>query len=238
MIGDHAKTYFPEPRSKALFSRAASQAANRRIDSAHRPHAISCASDIAIHLALRWGAVYLPATVHTMRRIRQCEFANLLKVFDQENTEKDQRVKAQFGHIDKWPRERFEEANAHFKGEWYEYELQPPDLTHIRLHFNCDFAIPREGMMLRDALNQQEFKKWVSEGKAEKFPRDTHLWLASSYYNNGGPEYKDMIAHDGRFILLDGIHRTLAWAHSRLPSVLVFMAGSPKENITVSRELD
>jgi hypothetical protein len=159
-----------------------------------------------------------------MRWIKKCEFANLLKVFNQENAEKDSRDATG----DRWPRDRFGEFNAHFKGEWYEYEFEQADLARIRLHFNSEFAIPRGGMMLRDALNQQEFRKWFSDGKAGKFPRGTHLWLASSYYNNGGPEYKDMIDHDGCFILLDGYHRSLAWAYLRMPSVLVFMAGSPK----------
>lgn len=164
-----------------------------------------------------------------MRRIRQLDFPSLLEAFEQENAEKDQRVKAELGHIDQWLRERFKEANDNFNGEWYEYEFDQADLTRVRLHFNCDFAIPREGMMLRDAEAHFLNSDWFRAGKAERLPINTHLWLASRYYNNGGPEYKDMIDHDGCFILLDGIHRSLAWAHSGLPRMLVFMAGSPKE---------
>lgn len=163
-----------------------------------------------------------------MRPIKEWEYANLLGVFERENAEKDQRVKTQLGHVDQWPRDRFQEANARFKGEWHEYEFEQADLARIRLHLNTDFDIPKEGMMLRDALKQPKVETWIRDGQFERFPHGTHLWLGSSYYNNGGPEYKDMKDHDGCFILLDGIHRCLDWARLGLPSVLVFMAGSPE----------
>lgn len=165
-----------------------------------------------------------------MRRIRQCDFASLLKVFDQENAEKDQRIRKQSGEIDKWPRDRFGEADIHFKGEWYEYEFNQADLTRIRLHLNKDFAIPVEGMTLQDAETNFLNSAWFKAGGAGQLPLNTHLWLASKWFESAW-EHKQMLHPDGCFILLDGIHRVLAWAHSRRSSVLVFIAGNPEESV-------
>lgn len=159
-----------------------------------------------------------------MIEIRKCDFDSLLTEFAKENAEKDVRS---VGKIDSWARDRFTEANAEFHGEWYEYEFDQSDLARIRLHMNYEFDIPASGMMVRDAVGLPRFHQWVSDGKDKAFPRDTHLWLASHWYNNGGPDYRDMIEHEGCFILLDGIHRTLAWVNANVQTVRVFIAGKP-----------
>jgi hypothetical protein len=160
-----------------------------------------------------------------MRRIRSCNYPDLLNIFTTENAEKDSRNN---GRIDDWPRHRFQEANAEFSGEWYEYEFDQADLSRIRIHWNKEFETPLTGMMLRDALSLPKFKAWVSDGKAARLPLGTHLWLASRWFNNGGVDYKDMTDTDGCFMLLDGVHRSLAWAHLGIQSVLAFVAGNPE----------
>lgn len=159
-----------------------------------------------------------------MNRIRRCEFAELMAAFARENAVKD----ARYGDKgDDWPRHRFEEANRHFNGEWYEYQFSQADLARIRLQWNSEFGIPPQGMMVRDALKLPAFGQWLAQGKDRAFPQDSHLWLAAKWFNNGGPDYRDMVDCSGRFIVLDGLHRTLAWVSSGLQSVLVFIAGNP-----------
>ena len=170
------------------------------------------------------GPLLLEGNQGQMRFLKRCDYNYVLEVFDQENAEKDAR---RSDMIDGWPRDRFREANDRFKGEWYEYEFNRGDLALIRLHYNIEFGIPRQGMMVRDALNLPAFKQWVADGKDQLLPRNSHLWLASKWFNNNGPEYKDMIDHTGCFIVLDGLHRTLAWVNSGVQSVLVFIAGNP-----------
>ncbi|MFZ0980807.1 MAG: DUF6309 family protein [Candidatus Acidiferrales bacterium] len=154
-------------------------------------------------------------------------FPDLLVIFEEENRFKDGWYEA---HIkDKWPRDRFNEANQQLK-EWNEVLLSHDDLLDVKLHWNDDFGIPREGMTVSEALNLPLFLRWISEGKHKVLP-DSHVWLATEPLRPGPEEHKLLKNYEGRLVTLDGIHRLLAWAASGKEVIRAYVAGKLPEGI-------
>jgi hypothetical protein len=162
-----------------------------------------------------------------MRLLGPKSFPDLLNIFDEENTVKDRRypdVK------DTWPRGRFDEANSQF-GDWNEIELSHTDLLAVKLHWHIkgdDFGIPEEGMTVAEALRLDDVQNWIATGKVYA---ESHIWLASEILRNtSAKEYKLLKNYDGHLILLDGLHRVLAWAALGKQSTFAFIAGKPPQN--------
>ncbi len=148
-------------------------------------------------------------------------FPELLKVFDEENRVKDGRYS---GSNDTWARGRFNEANLQFN-EWNEVELSHAELLNVKLIWNHEFGVPREGMTVAEALPLLTVRSWISEGKSKVFP-DSHIWLASEpLKQSSAEEYGYLKNYEGRLITLDGIHRSLAWADVGKQINFAFIAG-------------
>jgi hypothetical protein len=116
-----------------------------------------------------------------MKLIGPKSYTDVLKIFDEENKFKDGWYPP--AQKDTWPRGRFDEANAQFKGEWYEYELSSADVLNIKLPWNKEFMIPEEGMAVQEALHLPLVKAWIAGGDCPEYSRSTHVWLASKYYS-------------------------------------------------------
>ena len=153
-------------------------------------------------------------------------YPDLLKIFDEENKVKDGRY-ANSPDKDSWPRQRIDEANLQF-GEWNEYELSHAELLGVRLHWNRDFGIPEEGMTVVDAIELKFGRDWIAQGKAKDLPDDSHIWLAISPLISGPTEHQRLKGYDGHLVVLDGIHRIVAWASAGKDPVLAFIAGKPE----------
>jgi|SRR6266850_6348866 len=152
-------------------------------------------------------------------------YPDLLKIFDEENKVKDGRY-ANNPEKDSWPRQVFNIAHLQF-GEWNEYELSHAELLGIRLHWNKDFGIPEEGITVFNAIQLKSVLDWIAEGKAKDLPDDSHIWLASSPLTSGPTEHQLLKGYDGHLVVLDGIHRIVAWAMVGKEPVLAFIAGKP-----------
>ena len=161
-----------------------------------------------------------------MKPLGSRTYPELLKIFDEENKVKDQRYPDK-PNKDSWPRDRFEEANLQL-GEWGEYELSHAELLNVRLHWNQEFGIPESGMTVVDAVQLKAVKDWIAEGKAKDLPADSHIWLAVSPLKGGPTEHNSLRGHEGRLVVLDGIHRIVAWASKGKEPVLAFIASKPR----------
>jgi hypothetical protein len=159
-----------------------------------------------------------------MKPLGPKSFADLLQIFDVENSEKDGWYP---GSNDAWPRDRFKEADRQF-GVWNEFELSHKEILEVKLHWNHDFGIPREGMAVSQALSLPLFRKWLSEGKHNVLP-DSHIWLATEPLKPGPVEHQLLRDYEGRLVTLDGIHRLLAWAECGKETTLAFIAGKCEE---------
>jgi hypothetical protein len=160
-----------------------------------------------------------------MKLIGPKSYTDVLKIFDEENKFKDGWYSPE--QKDTWPRGRFDEANAQFNGEWYEYELSSADMLNIKLPWNKEFMIPEKGMAVQEALQLPLVKAWIAGGDCPNYPRSTHVWLASKILLiTSAQEYKLMKNHDRHLINLDGVHRLLVWAHLNL-TISAFIAGRP-----------
>ena len=154
-------------------------------------------------------------------------YAEVLRVFGEENKHKDSWYDGP--EKDSWPRGRFAEANAQFNEQWCECELTPADVLRVKLPWNNEFEIPKEGMLVEAALKLSRVKTWIDEGSYAIYPHNTHVVLASRVLvNTSSVEQQFMRDHDGYLIHLDGLHRLLAWAHLKF-NVLAFLAGPPPE---------
>ena len=147
-----------------------------------------------------------------------------MSIFDEENKVKDGWYQNS-PDKDSWARQRFNEANSQF-GEWHEYELSHAELLGVRLHWNKHFGIPEEGMTVVDAIRLKTVRDWIAEGKAKDLPDDSHIWLAGSPLMSGPIEHQRLKDYDGHLVVLDGIHRILAWASAGKEPVLAFIAGT------------
>jgi hypothetical protein len=162
-----------------------------------------------------------------MKLIGSKSYPDLLKIFDEENKVKDARYPT-CPNRDSWPRHRFKEANLQF-GEWNEYELSHDELLAVVLHWNTDFGIPEHGMIVVDAIQLNSVRDWIAEGKARDLPEQSHIWLASSPLRPGPDEHQRLRGYDGHLVVLDGIHRIVAWASVGKEPVLAFIAGKPAD---------
>jgi hypothetical protein len=159
-----------------------------------------------------------------MRLIGPRSFPELLKIFDDEN-----RFKDGWTNKDPWPRDRFNEANS-FLGEWNEFELSHPELLDVKLHWNDQFDIPKDGMTVAEALQLPRVRSWIAKGEHKIYP-ESHIWLATKpLKHNSAAEYGFLKNYEGRLITLDGIHRLLAWAGLGKETTLAFIAGKPPTN--------
>ncbi len=158
-----------------------------------------------------------------MKLLRSKLYPDLVKSFDEENKVKDGRYPDD-ADKDSWPRHRINEANVQF-GEWGEYELSHAELLDVRLHWNQDFGIPEEGMTVVNAIQLRSVGDWIAKGKANVLPGDSHIWLAVSPLTSGPREHKFLRGYEGHLVVLDGIHRIVAWASERKEPVLAFIAG-------------
>jgi len=161
-----------------------------------------------------------------MKLIGSKSYPDLLEIFEEENKVKD-RSYPNNSNKDSWPRDRFKDANSQFGGEWNEYELSYHDLLAVRLHWNRDFGIPQEGMTVVDAIQLESVRNWIAEGKAADLREGSHIWLAGSPLANGPIEHRLLRGYEGRLVVLDGIHRIVAWATAAKEPVLAFIAGIP-----------
>jgi hypothetical protein len=160
-----------------------------------------------------------------MKHLGRISFADLLRIFDEENKFKDGWYP---GSNDTWPRGRFIEANSQF-GEWNEFELCHAELLEVRLHWNTGFGVPKDGMSVAEALRLPDVRSWVSKG-AHLIYAESHIWLArEALRNTSAEEYRLLRNHEGNLITLDGIHRLLAWAESGKPATRAFIAGRYEE---------
>jgi len=150
-------------------------------------------------------------------------YPDLVKIFDNENKVKDERYPDEPDR-DSWPRHRINEANLQF-GEWGEYELSHAELLNVRLHWNRDFGIPEDGMTAVDAIRLTSVRDWIAEGKVKDLPGDSHIWLAVSPLKSGPVEHQRLKGYEGHIVVLDGIHRIVAWATEGKEPVLAFIAG-------------
>lgn len=158
-----------------------------------------------------------------MRPLGSRSFPDLLKIFDEENSVKDRRYP---DTKDTWPRGRFNEANSQF-GEWNEFELSHTELLDVKLLWNKEFGIPKEGMTVAEALQLHAVQNWIAIGKNEVFP-ESHIWLASEPLKySSAVEYGHLENYEGHLIPLDGLHRLLAWADFGKQTALAFIAGKP-----------
>jgi len=155
--------------------------------------------------------------------------AYVLKVFDEENKVKDGWYPNN-PEKDSYPRQAFNKAHLQF-GEWNEYELSHAELLCVRLHWNTDFGIPKEGMTVVDAIQLKAVRDWIAAGKAKVLPDNSHIWLADRPLVNGPCEHRLLKGYDGHLVVLDGIHRIVAWAVTGKEPVLAFIAGKPPNEI-------
>lgn len=154
-----------------------------------------------------------------------------MDIFDVENADRD---KLRPDGRETWPRSRFKEADSQFGGEWNEFELSHSELLDVKLIWNTDLFIPKEGMTVADALQLDTVKNGIAELKTKVFP-ETHIWLAvAPLKNNSLKEYECLKNYEGRLIPLDGLHRLLVWAASGKQKTLAFIAGK-YETKTVDR---
>jgi hypothetical protein len=159
-----------------------------------------------------------------MKSLESKFYPDLLRIFEEENKVKDGRYPDE-PDKDSWPRHRFNEANLQF-GEWGEYELSHAELLKVRLHWNRDFGIPEEGMTVVDAIQPKSVREWIAEGKAKDLPDDSHIWLVVSPLIGGPIEHQRLKGYEGHLVVLDGIHRIVAWASVGKEPVLAFIAGN------------
>lgn len=156
-----------------------------------------------------------------MRRLESKSLPDLLEIFAEENRVKDSWYRES---NDTWPRARFNEADSQF-GEWNEVELSHAELLSVKLHWNTQFSIPKEGMTVGEALQFQSVRSWVASGEHKIYP-ESHIWLASEpLKNSSAQEYGYLKNCEGHLITLDGIHRLLAWADLGKQATLAFIAG-------------
>ena len=160
-----------------------------------------------------------------MKLIGSKFYPDLLKIFDEENKFKDGWY-PNSPDKDSWPRQRLNEANLQF-GDWNEYELSHHELLHVKLHWNTGFGIPEEGMTVVDAIQLQSVRDWIATGKPKNLPDDSHIWLAGSPLISGPTEHQRLKGYEGHLVVLDGIHRIVAWASAGKEPVLAFIAGKP-----------
>ena len=164
-----------------------------------------------------------------MRLIESKPYPELQKIFDEENKVKDAWY-PNSPDKDSYPRQAFEAANLQF-GEWNEYELSHAELLDIRLIWNKEFGIPQEGMTVVEAIQLKAVQDWIAQGRGKDLPVHSHIWLACSPLLNGPCEHKLIRGYDGHLVVLDGIHRIVAWASAGKESVLAFIAGKPPNGI-------
>jgi hypothetical protein len=159
-----------------------------------------------------------------MRPLGRKSIHDLLEIFNEENRVKD---KWYSGSNDTWPRGRFNEANSQF-GEWNEFELSQAELLDVKLIWNKEFGIPKEGMTVAEALHLDAVQKWNATSKSKIFP-ESHIWLASEpLTNSSAEEYGLLKNYEGHLVPLDGLHRLLAWAGFGKKTTLAFIAGKYK----------
>lgn len=156
-----------------------------------------------------------------MRLLGPRSFHDLLKIFDEENSVKDRRYP---DTKDTWPRGRFSEANSQF-GEWNEFELSHAEILDVKLIWNIQLGIPKEGMTVAGALQLDAVQSWIATDKNKNFP-ESHIWLASEpLRNSSAEEYGHLKNYEGHLVPLDGLHRLLAWAGFGKQASLAFIAG-------------
>lgn len=157
-----------------------------------------------------------------MRPLGPKSFPELLKIFDEENSVKDR----QLNQKETWPRDRFKEANSQF-GEWNEFELSHAELLDVKLIWNVELLIPKEGMTVANALLLPSVREWTI--RIEKgVSAESHIWLASEPLRHSSVrEYGYLKDYEGHLIPLDGLHRLLAWGGSGKQTTLAFIAGRP-----------
>jgi hypothetical protein len=162
-----------------------------------------------------------------MKLIRQVKFDDLLQIFAQENHVKDGLLSDR-SEKDDWPRARIKEANEAANGEWYEYSFDQVDLANIFVHWNTEFDTPKAGIMIGDALKLPSVQIWLGSEKAKNLTQESHLWLSRNFILHDSS--REMKPPNGVFYLLDGVHRSILWAHQHREPVLVFMAGKQPGN--------
>jgi len=156
-----------------------------------------------------------------MRLLGSKSLPDLRKIFDEENRVKD----GWYPDKDTWPRGRFDEANLQF-GEWNEVELSHAEILNVKLHWNKELGIPQDGMTVAEALKLDLVRAWIGTDTGKVFP-ESHIWLATApLKNSSAVEYGFLKDHHGHPILLDGLHRLLAWAASDKQTTSAFIAGT------------
>jgi hypothetical protein len=161
-----------------------------------------------------------------VRLLRPKLFPELRAIFDVENRVKDARCP----DGDTWARGRFEEANKQFGGKWSEVELSHAELLNVKMHWNTELGIPQDGLTVAEALKLELVQKWIAAGKGEVFP-ESHIWLAREPLKpSSAEEYGYLKNYVGHLVLLDGVHRLVAWAHLGKQTTLTFVAGIGDQN--------
>lgn len=88
-------------------------------------------------------------------------------------------------------------------------------------------------MTVAEAIRLKSVQVWIAEGKAVVLPDDSHIWLATSPLINGPVEHRRLKDYEGRLVVLDGIHRIVAWASAGKGPVLAFIAGKPANGVSI-----
>jgi len=154
-------------------------------------------------------------------------FEEVSELFSQENRFKDEKVCKEG---DTWARDRFNEANVHFSGEWYEYRLSLAEILQIKLPWHkYTYQTPEDGLTVAEALQNHSVQKWVEE-EAPNYP-DSHILLSAGPFKTDATEYRRMRNHERRLIMLDGQHRLVTWAKAEKQRFLAFIAGKPLAHI-------
>jgi hypothetical protein len=165
----------------------------------------------------------LNAPIAIMELLGPKSFEEISELFSKENRFKDENVCKEG---DTWARGRFEEANAHFSGEWYEYRLSRAEILNIKLPWHRHtYQTPKEGSTVAEAVQIPSVQKWIAE-KAPNYP-ESHVLLSAGPFKSDAEEYSLMKNHEGRLIMLDGQHRLVTWAKAEKQSFLAFIAGKP-----------
>src|SRR5208282_2684601 len=106
-------------------------------------------------------------------------FEEISELFSQENRFKDEEV---CKNGDTWARDRFNEANAHFAGEWYEYRLSLAEILNIKLPWHkYSYQTPEEGSTVAEALQIPSVQTWIAE-KAPNYPESSHILLSAGLF--------------------------------------------------------
>src|SRR5580704_18774400 len=134
-----------------------------------------------------------------MKLIGPKSYSELLRVFDTENKVKDGWYPKTL-EKDSWPRQAFNQSQLQF-GEWNEYELSHAELLDIKLHWNTDFGIPKDGMTVVDAIEQNAVRDWMANGKANVLPDNSHIWLANSPLISGPCEHRLLKGYEGHLVV-------------------------------------